>query len=110
MTEPKFTPGPWHSDDYGYIWSGERSDAHLIAEVRGWGWIQYLPNPEQIQDANRDLIAAAPELYEALESFGLVWGECEECESSDGYAYLVPMDVMDEFREKQKAALAKARG
>lgn len=37
MNSQKFTPGPWHSDDYGYIWSGERSDAHLIAEVRGWG-------------------------------------------------------------------------
>jgi len=91
MTEPKFTPGPWFTDDYGYIFSGERRDAHMIAEVRGWGWIQYLPNPEQIQDANAHLIAAAPELYKALE-------------------YCIKQ--IPEFGDVPgiKAALAKARG
>jgi len=93
MSEPKFTPGPWFTDDYGYIFSGERRDAHMIAEVRGWGWIQYLPDPEKIQDANAHLIAAAPELFEALEYVMTAHGE----------------QLSDAF-EKAQAALAKARG
>jgi len=101
MTEPKFTPGPWFTDDYGYIFSGERRDAHMIAEVRGWGWIQYLPDPEQIQDANAHLIAAAPSLYEAL----------EYCRQKIAY-----MTTHGEWYspgraiEKADAALTKARG
>lgn len=40
----------------------------LIADIRGWGWLQKLPDGEAIQDANGRLIAAAPELLAALES------------------------------------------
>lgn len=101
MTEPKFTPGPWHSDDYGYIWAGESKDAHMIAEVRGWGWIQYLPNPEQIQDANRDLIAAAPELYGALD---------ELTRMVESLLRVSGNPESGSFGGKAKAALAKARG
>lgn len=37
-----------------------------VADIRGWGHLQYVPRGEEIQDANGLLIAAAPELLEAL--------------------------------------------
>lgn len=48
---------------------------HLIADVRGWGHIQYLPNGAEVQDANGRLIAAAPELLEALQYLMVAHGE-----------------------------------
>ena len=104
MTEPKFTPGPWFTDDYGYIFSGERRDAHMIAEVRGWGWIQYLPDPEQIQDANAHLIAAAPDLYKALAHLE-PYLDAIVC-----YASTIEEHPPNGFILETKAALAKARG
>lgn len=66
MSETKHTPGPWHytQQDQQVHLPGDHSKS--IADIRGWGWIQKLPNPEEIQDANGKLIAAAPELLEAL--------------------------------------------
>lgn len=54
------TEKPWFYDPRGqYIWMGEPSDAKMIADVRGWGWLQYLPNGEKLQDVNGELIAEA---------------------------------------------------
>lgn len=62
----KHTPGPWWADvEHGHIFAGEGQDRR-IADVRGWGWLQHQPNPEQTQDANARLIAAAPEMADAL--------------------------------------------
>lgn len=68
-----FTPGPWKVDEDGFVWGccpgpAFIETAHfLVAEVRGWGYLQYRADGEQIQAGNARLIAAAPELYEALE-------------------------------------------
>jgi hypothetical protein len=67
------TKGPWQYKQRGtQIWGRsvggcrlEESD-HLIADVRGWGHIQYLPNGKDVQDANGRLIAAAPCMYSLL--------------------------------------------
>jgi len=61
----KFTPGPWEYSE-GMI---QRVGGNLdpVGQVRGWGWLQKLPDAEQIQDANGKLMAAAPELLQALE-------------------------------------------
>lgn len=59
MTEPKFTPGPWsYRQDNATI---EAVGAVAIADVRFSGV------PDDDADANGYLIAAAPELYAALE-------------------------------------------
>ena len=50
----------------GRWWADARQRVHceegLIADVRGWGWLQYKENGEQTQDANARLIAHAPAL------------------------------------------------
>jgi len=70
------TKGPWQYKQRGtQIWGRSvggcrlEESNHLIADVRGWGHIQYLPNGKDVQDANGRLIAAAPELLEALKNF-----------------------------------------
>lgn len=35
------------------------ADGLMIADVRGWGWIQKLDNPEQVQDGIGEFIAEA---------------------------------------------------
>ncbi|EKL0657274.1 hypothetical protein ACF0C8_10115 [Pseudomonas aeruginosa] len=62
----KHTPGPW------FINGHERYTKYVEARIGG-GWVQEVAacgpteNPEQ-QEANARLIAAAPELLEALQS------------------------------------------
>ena len=82
MSEPKFTPGPW-LPHLGY---GPSSEIELYVDV---------DIPATKEDFK--LIAAAPELYEALE-FLLT---CKHGEFCDHYR---------EAERKAKAALAKARG
>ena len=100
MSETKFTPGPWFIADmndeewdtfvarqnYGRsetIWNGTSQ----IADA--WCWDDEISESEFA--ANSNLIAAAPDLYEALEM----------CLEINGYQYA---------RQKIEAALAKARG
>lgn len=65
MKETIFTPGPWEFNEGMIEFEGDA--LHAIAMVRGWGWLQKLPNGYEIQCANGKLIAAAPELFEAVE-------------------------------------------
>ena len=94
MTEPKFTPGPWSINE----WPQAASDiaigavgTPLIAKVS----LRDVSINEQ--KFNAHLIAAAPELYEALE-FLLT---CKHGEFCDHYR---------EAEHKARAALARARG
>lgn len=89
MTEPKFTPGPWKVIESGVVAEGR----FVIARI-------YLdPLKEEnaaIEEsvANAHLIAAAPELYEALETC-LLYGAM----TGDDWVIF-----------KAETALAKARG
>lgn len=61
MSEPKFTPGPW-----------QINGSHIYTEDPKRAVIAQVFNPGKSADAyplieNAHLIAAAPELYEALE-------------------------------------------
>ena len=92
MSEPKFTPGPWLKRTGGgaqYIVHGE----HIICSIP-----RSYPNLKN--EAN--LIAAAPELYEALNHLAAAVVE--------NYGKGWPNDDLDRAIDAAWAALAKARG
>lgn len=67
MTAPKHTPGPWDFD-FPYIIAPDPSERHpdlYIAEVAREDDDGRVP-PEDEQDANARLLAAAPDLFAAL--------------------------------------------
>lgn len=114
MSDTKWTPGPWVIDPatrpaevctiHGL--SVEKTDGQGWAYVRGelgyWG----ADHDEQM--ANAHLIAAAPELYEALTAFERaqeLWLPIEVAEERAGEA-----EALHALRWKMLAALAKARG
>ena len=78
MTEPKFTPGPWRvkADPYHFMTLstvvageiGKEGFNRMVVQVGGW-------NEWKEQEANAHLIAAAPELYEALKYVLKCWDD-----------------------------------
>jgi hypothetical protein len=65
MSESKYTPGPWiASGDSKYI----DSDDGWIAEVNSWPTspVKQVPEGSEKHQANARLIAAAPDLLDAL--------------------------------------------
>lgn len=103
-TETKFTPGPWKvwSDDEVYSDSGGEKlvvvpDSACGRDVYGTDMVS-----RDESKRNAHLIAAAPDLYEALE-------EIEEAarQVMEGVMSISSLDVE---RRKAIAALAKARG
>lgn len=67
----KHTPGPWRysNDDQTVYAKSMRGDTgeFMVADIRGWGHLQYLPDGDKIQDANGKLMAEAPNLLHTLE-------------------------------------------
>ena len=95
----KHTQGPWKitEDDYGHEhWFGGAGEGQIC--VNGWvnGGCKKYPSKWRKLQANARLIAAAPELLEALKS--LVAGIFDGPDASDA-AMLV---------DKARAAIAKA--
>jgi len=112
-SEPKWTPGPWDfsmakmpvDGEYDYCISammdGER---HVISEAFGRVSEKQRPNAH----ANARLIAAAPELYEALETAAeALENYSDVLDGMDGHPR--PNDAMKALMEVN-AALKKARG
>lgn len=111
MSETKWTPGPWRchishphlgingkpSNDgipYEYCITGSNENGGSVLPILGrtHNW------PENFK-ANANLIAAAPELFAALEELLSEWFDEEGTGTQD-----------DPFVAKARAALAKARG
>lgn len=92
MSEPKFTPGPWSFDGRDVVGMVGEIDT-CIAECFDHSSID-----RHNAKANAYLIAAAPELYEALELL-VSYGDVFAYRAGTENPYL-----------KGKAALAKARG
>jgi len=87
MAETRWTPGPWHADREFDI-CGE--DGHVIADCFG-------------KPANARLMAAAPELYEALAKLVPRFERACAHAGSDE-------EFIAEATATARAALAKARG
>lgn len=94
QNETKFTPGPWFTKREGWstVYVEARIDGGMIQEVAACGPTDAGQDQQQ---ANARLIAAAPDLYEALEI-------------AREYALFVSAETDDLARID--AALAKARG
>lgn len=90
----EFTPGPWkvYRTDSGAILGIGDADAGGVTDYQGGFW-----RDGKEKRANINLVAAAPELYEALQQL------LDCCTSDDPYG-AVPLIA------KADAALAKARG
>ena len=106
MSEHKHTPGEWFArKDEGWKGWSVADDAHtLIATVSDDD--EHLHDNEQ-DEANARLIAAAPDMLEALESFNHLvpelWGDMVV----DGQMTLI---VDEDTIDAIKAAIKKARG
>ncbi len=96
MSETKFTPGPWAKDKYGQLKNPDGNPVDV------WGCGLSIASRSTETEANAALIAAAPDLYAALEELDEVF--CTQA------------DTRDERTRARKAliaaraALAKARG
>lgn len=94
--ERRWTPGPWAVSGIYCIKAVIDGSSYVISEAFGRVSERTRPNAE----ANARLIAAAPELYEALEDALKGW----LATTSE------PGLNLGEIEKKMKAALAKARG
>lgn len=71
MSETKFTPGPWECDEDACFICQNGDVLKIVGQVRGWGWLSKKYGDKkafEIQKANGKLLAAAPDLLEALQS------------------------------------------
>jgi hypothetical protein len=107
MSEAKFTPGPWLAEKIGK-W-GVYSDDATGSIVAQCGGFKFAPRPEVEQEANAHLIAAAPEMYEAIvaflrsdgaDMFGIVGYD------ADGH----PLNAAGVARKMMRESIAKAEG
>lgn len=95
MNETKFTPGPWSVTDSHYPSFKEISGPSFGIKCVMWA-TDLTEDEYHKRSADLNLIAAAPDLYEALE---YVLNVCPAIDPSG-----------EDAHEKAKAALAKARG
>jgi hypothetical protein len=92
MSETKFTPGPWIKRGKGTI---ETNGGAEVASVMDGQMLDRVDR--ETQEANANLIAAAPELYEAIKELLYALQDDENWRTSGVY-------------EDAESALAKARG
>ena len=118
MTETKFTAGPWciknTTDIFGPLGGdsgdGVNCDKNDRWQIADLGWCASFVNDElvelgdDVRRANAHLIAAAPELYEALEDLE-AFHSGFQVEGIDD-----PEEALVIALEKARSALSKARG
>lgn len=94
----KWTPGPWKADGY-YVYANDQNAKHGLKELAN---VEGELCTTDEDEANRHLMAAAPELYGALSAIKWKSIDKDNMEFSAITTYCV-MDII-------QAALAKARG
>lgn len=106
MTETKFTPGPWVLEDNPTVNGQQVAAFEKSGDMAGNRCLQVIVRSNNAADAS--LIAAAPELFEALAAFERVrelWLPTEVADEHAGEA-----EALHAIRWKMLAALSKARG
>jgi hypothetical protein len=117
MSEASFTPGPWKAitDDFGHI----HGDAYCAIDDgrKAIAYVMLLdrPNRRGISEwrDNAHLLAAAPEMFAALEPFAEVYEDaCDETDKDDRslWDHAASMGIKIADLRAACAALAKARG
>lgn len=102
MNEFKGTPGPWFGDNSRAIGPKSTEDDQSYGMIIPVGWVEFDPEVE-VQVANQRMMAAAPELLEALQ---LLMAEQTGGNKSCGHNGFTCMCLYD----KARAAIAKALG
>lgn len=102
MNEFKGTPGPWFGDNSRAIGPKSTEDDQSYGMIIPVGWVEFDPEVE-VQVANQRMMAAAPELLEALQLLmAEQTGGNKSC-GHNGFTCMCPY-------EKARAAIAKALG
>jgi hypothetical protein len=101
----KHTPGPWKSDGY-YVRQSGTAGGRMIADVCYTG--PHHTPPEEyprscriVDEANANLIAAAPDLFIALHA---------AVETYDQFPKEVCEEIAPDWLPQAKSAIAKAKG
>lgn len=100
MSGPKWTPGPWHATWNGTCWQ-------LDASPDAVATTQFCYAPET--EANARLIAAAPELYAALDDAEVDLDLLRQAVAASDPTRELLLRISD-MRGRIAAAMAKARG
>lgn len=77
MTQFKGTPGPWFGDNGRAIGPKSTEDDQSYGMIIPVGWVEFDPEIE-VQVANQRIMAAAPELLEALQGLLIRVADDEE--------------------------------
>lgn len=110
MKEFKGTPGPWLTD---------RNNAHTgrIATIHGctdnnWVevWSTNWPDSEECQEDNARLIAAAPELLEALQNFEVAVNTLKYCQENRPENLWSALELLDQRTVEARETINKALG
>ncbi|MEG4669484.1 hypothetical protein UXP85_24840 [Enterobacter cloacae] len=101
MKEYDFTPGPWHVSNEGKLVI--RDDEWLVPVATAG----YATNDEELATAK--LIAAAPDLLEALQGYMSAVSEMNEA-IKDGYNVQGAMSALIGWEDMARAAISKALG
>lgn len=104
-----FTPGPWHADKIN-AWNVWASDCKVAKTFDVNQADQYREPPEAERIANARLIAAAPELYEALENARDAIASLDENAFGRAGNDEHEWPIRDEMLHHIDEALNKARG
>lgn len=105
MSDVKFTPGPWEACDPGDYGDFDGESRVVLGNDMRIAVVHWHEGDYRAEnDANANLIAASPGLYDALQKLRIA---LDLIDPSRPLAYAATMSLM---RNCADAALAKARG